>query len=177
MANLVIFDWDWTLARPESGETFRRPGEKYVWMNGERYGRVEVLEWLHNQGNDIAIATNQGGIAFGLIQQDEAADKMFALLKDLSFFVPFLICPYHEKYPSSYSTYCHWRKPLPGMLRMLHALFPNVPANKVLVVGDRFEDEGAALNAGFVYHHAMDYFREIEAEMDHEDTLEITGGL
>lgn len=169
MTNLIIFDWDHTLAVPALGETFRKPGEPYKWMEDpERLhsNRCELLEWLHHDGVDIAIATNQGGISYGILTLDETQEAIFALLKDLSFPVPLLICPYHEARPSNYSTYVHWRKPLPGMLQALHSLFPNVPANEVIVVGDREEDQGAAFNAGFQYVDHQAFFDGVEIQLE-----------
>src|SRR5579859_2967734 len=101
MSQLIIFDWDGTLAVPESGATFRKRGERYVWLRDDMPG---ILEWLCAD-NHIAIATNQGGIAFGIIEQQETEQAIFTLLKQLSFPIPVLVCPFHERRPSDYSIY------------------------------------------------------------------------
>lgn len=170
MSQLIIFDWDHTLAVPESGETFRKRDEKYKWIaNPERLhsSRKELLEWLHGNGTHIAIATNQGGIAFGIVTQEGTEHAIFALLKELDFPVPFLVCPWHPDRPATYREYGvdGWRKPEPGMLWRLKGLFPDVKDEDVLVVGDRPEDKEAAERAGFDYQDSESFFLEVEHDL------------
>lgn len=70
--SLILFDLDWTLARPSSGATFRHPGEPYVWLEGAK----ELLETLHAQGVEIAIGVNQGGRR---IFEPPSSKSMFSL--------------------------------------------------------------------------------------------------
>src|SRR5689334_8947400 len=100
MSQLIIFDWDWTLARGENTtpeKPFRHKGERYVWMEVEDgRSRGEALEWLYKEdGYYIAICTNQGGISYGLGDYDETEGAIWELLKEFDWPIPFLICPYH----------------------------------------------------------------------------------
>lgn len=169
MTQLIIFDWDHTLAVPESGETFRKRDEKYKWIaDPERLhsSRKELLEHLYYSGSQIAIATNQGGIAFGIVTLEGTEHAIFALLKELDFPVPFLVSPYHPDRPASYKEFLYWRKPNSGMYTALHALFPDVADEDVVVVGDRDEDEQAAKLAGFAFERADVFFLEVEHDLE-----------
>lgn len=169
MENLYLMDWDGTLAVPESGATFRQPGEKYVWMAGEglHSNRLELLEYLYNnEPCRIAVATNQGGIAYGILRQDETEEAIHRLLCELSFPVPFLVCPYHEAKAPLYEQYAGWRKPASGMLMTLFLLFPGAKPENVTVVGDRPEDRGAAEAAGFQYVDADEFFLNLQRDLE-----------
>jgi len=83
---LVIFDVDGTLGDPPDVD--RRPGAKVPtrfrkapddWQLFP--GRKERLAALREQGIKIALATNQGGVAFGYLDRDE----MMLWLLELSF--------------------------------------------------------------------------------------------
>lgn len=169
--HLVIFDWDWTLAKGENAteeNPFRQRGEKYVWMQDETLhsNRKELLEWLHSDGVEIAVASNQGGIAFGLVDMEETKQAIYRLLKELDFPVPFLICPYHEKKPERYQGYAKWRKPEGEMLCVLRDLYPDVYYVETLVVGDREEDREAARRAGFQYRDAEEFFSGVQLDLE-----------
>jgi HAD superfamily hydrolase (TIGR01662 family) len=145
---LILFDLDWTLARPSSGATFRHPGEPYVWLEGAK----ELLETFHAQGVEIAVAVNQGGIGFGRLEEQETRQAIHALLSQLTFPIPWLLCPYFPQEDETHNPYRRfkaWRKPAPGMLLALAALYPHIEPEAVLCVGDRREDYFAAQNAGF----------------------------
>lgn len=161
---LIIFDWDWTLARGENTtpeKPFRKRGDRYEWMRPDMPG---ILEWLHAE-NSLAIATNQGGIAFGFQNWDETEHAIFTLLKELSFPIPLLICPYHEQRPLNFGAYATWRKPKTGMLLTICHLFPLIVHGDVVVVGDRPEDEEAANHAEFEYHAADAFFAMVAEEI------------
>lgn len=147
---LVIFDLDWTLACPQSANKFRSPGEPYSWL----LGRKELLEALHADGCAIAVATNQGGIGAGHLEYGETQAAIHALLSQLPFSVPWVMCPYFAPYDGSESEwqdYKFWRKPAPGMLLALMNLYPRFSSAGVLCVGDRKEDALAAEYAGLAY--------------------------
>jgi hypothetical protein len=174
MGQLIIFDWG-ALARPASGATFRKSEEPYVWIEDPeaaqhghlRSSRRELLEWVFDQrDSQIAVVRNEGGIAWGIIDWAETEEKVFALLKELPFHVPFLVCPYHPKYPALYPEYEFWRMPAAQMLIALHGLYPEIKREQVLVVGCLEENRGAAEHAGFAYQDAETFFAEIEQELE-----------
>lgn len=160
---LIIFDLDWTLAIPESEETFRKPGEKYIWLDGQK----ALLEELHQEGQAIAVATNQGGIGAGHLEYGETRDAIHALLSQLSFYVPWVMCPFfpdetqHDYH--RYRPYQFWRKPSYGMLHALADLFPHLHYDDMLCVGDRKEDAQAAHNAGFDFLYIEEFLVRREA--------------
>ncbi len=147
---LILFDLDGTLARPQSGSIFRSPGEPYIWLDGAR----ELLETLHAQGVEIAIATNQGGIGAGHLDLEETRQAIHALLVPLPFPIPWVLCPYFPQADEAHNPYWRfkaWRKPAPGMLLALAALYPHIESEAILCVGDRKEDYFAAEYAGFAF--------------------------
>lgn len=167
--NLYLFDWDWTLARPASGQTFRKPGEKYVWLagGGLHSSRLELLEHLYvSEHCRIAVATNQGGIAYGIIRQDETEESIHRLLSELSFPVHLLVCPYHPAKAPLYEEYAPWRKPEGEMFIKLHGLYPGVKPEDVTVIGDLPEDAGAAQAAGFAYVEADEFFLNLQHDLE-----------
>ncbi len=169
MGQLIIFDWG-ALAEPESGVTFRKSGEAYRWIErSERpqSNRRGLLEYIYDHREaQIAVARNEGGIAWGIIDWAETEEKIFALLKDLPFHVPFLVCPYHPKYPTLYPEYEFWRMPAAQMLLALHSLYPEIKREQVLVVGCLEENRGAAEHAFFAYQDAETFFAEVEQERE-----------
>lgn len=154
---LVVFDLDGTLAEPASGGTFRKSGEQYIWLPR----REDMLHELHRLGIAIAIASNQGGIAAGHINYPETEQAIHNLLSSLGFHVPWLMCPYVGIYSDSenWRSYAPWRKPSATMILMLMQQYPQLHLSKVLLVGDRQEDEYAARNAGVDYVHVVEFMR------------------
>lgn len=147
---LILFDLDWTLARPQSGAMFRSPGEPYAWLDGAR----ELLEHLQALRVESAIAVNQGGIGAGHLGLEETRQAIHALLSLLAFPLPWVLCPYFpqaDEGQNPYRRFKAWRKPAPGMLLALAALYPHIEPEAILCVGDRKEDYFAAEHAGLAY--------------------------
>ncbi len=155
MEKLIIFDLTGTLAEPESGNTFRAPGEAYVWLPGMK----ELLIEKHDKGIHLAVAYNSGGISAGYVTYRDEEQAIHSLLSTLPFHVPWLMCPYVGTYRDSekWKAFASWRKPSPVMYLMLAAQFPHVPQEAVLCVGDRDEDKFAAWNAGYQFEFVTAY--------------------
>lgn len=153
----VIFDVDSTLTTTKSGETFRKDAKDWQWLPG----RLERLAELHKQGITLAVASNQGGIAFGYMDEGDMQTELSILCNQAE--IDYLyVCYAHEK--ASVDGYAEEidlfdRKPSPGMLfkAMLRA---RVSAPDTLFVGDRPEDEQAAKNAGIDFVWSKDYFKD-----------------
>lgn len=158
---LLIADWAWTLAVPADFATFRAPGVEWAWLEGVK----EALEFLHQGGMAIAVEEQEGGIAAGHVEYTESLVAMHQRLRELSFPVPFLMCPYswlgEREHQNPYRAYKSWRKPSPVSLLLLAAQFPNIAQHEVLVIGDRGEDAKAASMAGFDYRDASDFFYDV----------------
>lgn len=158
---LIIFDVDGTLTTTKSGATFRKTADDWQWLPGRR----ERLQELERQQVQIALATNQGGVAFGYFTQDEVEAELTHLWQQmgLEYGARLYVCYAHPK--ASVGGYraekdLFNRKPMPGMLfqAMLDA---RVIAPDTLMVGDRPEDEQAAQNAGVAFMWANEFFASV----------------
>ncbi len=158
---LLIADFAWTIAVPASFSTFRAPGEEWVWLEGVK----EALEFLHENGMQIAVEQQEGGVAAGHVQHTESLVAVHKLLSTLSFPVPWLLCPYswlaEREHTNPYRAWKSWRKPSPVSLLLLAAQFPQFRQEEILVIGDRAEDAKTASAAGFDYRDASDFFYNV----------------
>ena len=155
---LYIFDLDGTLI--ESYMNPKRPFARVAVLPR----RIEVLGDLRRQGHKIAIATNQGGVAFGYNTETEVQDKISRALKALGLeddtFVA--VCysdrrarnPAYNR-PADYAR----RKPSGAMLREAMAAWPEATQQGVLYVGDRPDDESAAQDAGVPFEWEREFFK------------------
>lgn len=153
---LHIFDVDGTLVSTKSGSTFRKSADDWQWLPG----RLEKLKDLRENGVKLAIATNQGGVAFGYMKAQDIQDELSrmseesGIIRDRCY-----VCFNHPKASVSYLR-CDdtSRKPGPGML--LEAMNDaGVVPKDTLMVGDRPEDEQAAFSACVDFIHADEYFK------------------
>ncbi len=171
--SLYIFDIDGTLCNLD--ETDLLPGRK------------ERLNELVESGAKIAIATNQGGVGFGLYRkskgkpfdefptEQEVLDRLAGILHNIGHQVPFKAAfRYYMKWEKAWSPVPadredepfwspDYRKPKPGMLLDHLAEHAVSPANAIYI-GDRPEDEGAAQAAGCDFMWAWDFFGDERPE-------------
>jgi D-glycero-D-manno-heptose 1,7-bisphosphate phosphatase len=156
MEKLIIFDADGTLVATKSGSTFRQTSDDWQWLPG----RLEKLAELKAKGVRLAVATNQGGVAFGYMKQEAILRELSRMIKEAG--IPaggLYICYTHpkatiEQYSDENDTR---RKPGPGMLFDAMRDFDSEP-EETLFVGDRPEDEEAAAAAGCDFIWAKDFF-------------------
>lgn len=172
MTKLLILDKDGTLIKSRSGNEFVQSPDDQELLPGV----VEAIAQYAADGWKMAIASNQGGVAAGHKTIDSAVDEMRYCLSLLHPYVKVgCLCPDFEgiecfevwqhalftpidrgvEYRDYYGTF---RKPNPGMLMYLISQFNRLPGDgsmEVLYVGDRPEDEQAAINAGvsFMWAH------------------------
>lgn len=174
---LHIFDLDGTLIFPymdDPNRDFRRveilPG------------RREKLRMLRAQGSNIAIVTNQGGVAFGYQTLEETRDKLRRAIRMLELGEDLHITdgplPTGIQHGQSLDLPCHvfmcvghpngngdWakpeehtrRKPSPIMIYEAMTVYDADPA-KTVFVGDRDEDRQAAMAAGVEFIHVDTFF-------------------
>lgn len=153
---LYIFGVDGTVSTTKSGETFRKTADDWQLLPG----RAEKLQQLKRRGARLALASNQGGVAFGHMKQENILRELQTTAKALD--VPpggVYICYTHPK--AILSQYRinedRRRKPGPGMLEEAMSDF-EADEDETLYVGDRPEDEEAAKNAGVAFMWAKDFF-------------------
>jgi len=150
---LIIFDVDGTLVTTKSGATFRKSADDWQWLPG----RLERLRELQGQGVKLALASNQGGVAFGYLLMQDVIIEFYKMMDDCQF-DSIRICFYHPNASiEAFRQDSPMRKPEPGMLVEIMQE-QDVSAIDTLMVGDRPEDEGAAKAAGIDFMWAKDFF-------------------
>lgn len=162
---LYLFDLDGTLI---SGYMDNPDRDYHTWQ--VLPGRSEQLIQLAVAGHDIAIVTNQGGVAFGFIDEQTAWMKIYEAARRCGL-PPDTIRTYacfHDprgKSPYNDPVQAARRKPSGAMIReaMFDAGLSDDDADDrghVLFVGDRPEDEAAAKDARVPFQWAHLFFKE-----------------
>ena len=154
---LYIFDKDKTLVSGQGNRPANTPDEQQPLPNV-----VETIAALRAAGHQIAIASNQGGVAWGFITKTQAQ----TLVKDAAAKiggVNFWRCSCYDerakvKNPGSpYARKNPRRKPGAGMLKELMRSAGASPADTVMV-GDSDDDCKAAQSAGVKFILADEFF-------------------
>lgn len=151
---LYIFDKDGTLVTKKGGGNPPIPNS--VEEQEALPGVVEKCRELREAGHTLAIASNQGGVAFGFIDSQQAADIM-RHAADLVGAEGWAMCPHHPKGREPLGHECYRRKPAPGMLFDLMQRLRFEPANTIYI-GDMESDRQAAEAAGVRFVWASDFF-------------------
>lgn len=164
---LYLFDLDDTLIRGYMSEP-RQPYDAVEPLPGRR----AMLNRLIMRGDEICIVTNQGGVAFGYVTEEQADTKLNQALLRLGLS---RTRSSGDAQPSQvYACYSDirgnppWddpvdaarRKPSGAMLLEAIAWYPAAAALGVLMVGDREEDLEAAKAAGVPFQWAHIFFKE-----------------
>ena len=143
---LYIFDKDNTLIFSYPSRPAQMTTEQVLLS-----GVVEKCRELRRDGNILAIASNQGGIASNKVSLDSVEAMMSQVANWISASA-YRFCPH-----SSRVNECDCRKPLPGMILSLMAEFDAQPEN-VVFVGDADGDKRAAEAAGIKFIWATEFF-------------------
>lgn len=165
---LVLFDLDDTLTRPIRGKIFPVTEDDRMFLPG----RQLKLDELHASGKKIAIVSNQGGAAWGMVRPKVLEEAVKNLLLDRIDAYFFCYRDTGEKARNSDKTikeltepeyYKGWdrRKPGPGMLLEAMDHF-GVNREETLMVGDRSEDEKSAQAANCNFMWAWEFFGDKE---------------
>lgn len=160
---LYIFDKDNTLVKPvgpNNNMPASKPSEQVLYD-----GVLEKCSELREQGNVLAIASNQGGVAFGLVNREDAlammqdtADKIGASL--------FALCAVHPKGEKlGMVRNSIYRKPGPGMIQYLMDALGFAPQDTVYV-GDLDSDREVAEAANVKFEWADKFFNRINVTQD-----------
>ncbi len=162
MTKLLLLDKDGTLIQPLGGKKFTSE----PWDQEPLAGVKGALQFAVADGWFPVVVSNQGGVAAGHKTLNNAIDEMRFCLGLFPEIKEAFFCPDYEgdiccrvwgkgeehriEYtPLSWDVIGleirgQFRKPSPGMLKLAASLHS---ADKALMVGDRPEDEGAALGA------------------------------
>ena len=161
---LLVLDKDGTLTRTKSGHTFIQHPEDQVLIDGV----AEAIAAYAADGWTIAIASNQGGVAAGFKTLEQAITEMRYAMElagiDTAYFCPdsgdtLQIVEKHCDGIGWGKLFSPFRKPSAGMLQVAESRLSSCCdlhedlITKRLMIGDRDEDFGAAVNAGFGYMH------------------------
>lgn len=152
---LVIFDFDGTLVGTASGYTFPQGVADRVWLPG----RLQTIGALKAIGTKIAVATNQGGAAFGRFRPMDF-DQIMGQYAAEARLDGYVACYFHPHGTVAELATDSWhRKPNPGMLQDLMAQF-HITQEETVYVGDREEDREAARRAQINFYWADEFFAE-----------------
>lgn len=148
---LYIFDKDGTICRSISGQKFINSVD-----DQELYPDVKLRLLKLKHDDRIAVASNQGGVAFGFMSIIEAAE-IVRHSSQLIGGARYILCPHHPNGTNEFRIDCEYRKPKPCMLfQMMEQL--NYNRADTIFIGDMDTDEQAALHAGIDFVWAKDFF-------------------
>ena len=135
---LIVLDRDGVINQ-ETGEVITRAED---WQPID--GSLEAIARLHQAGYQVAIATNQSGIARGMLDLNTLHAihrKMQDMINHAGGKIDVVVfCPHSD------SNECACRKPAPGMLYTISERL-DVDLTTVAVVGDSLRDVQAAMAA------------------------------
>lgn len=151
----LILDKDGTICRSKSGKDFVNSADDQELIPGVRETLTHFRELYPKV--PFLIASNQGGVAFGQITMQQASDCVNAAIKEIGGTLA-VFCPEHpEGTVPPYNVESDYRKPKPGMLLFLLNEVGIGPGD-ALMIGDRPEDEQAAIAAGTDFEWADKFF-------------------
>lgn len=158
MYTLICFDVDGTLVTTKSGETFRKTADDWEWLPR----RLEICaRFAHVH---FALITNQAGVAFpwSNFRETEMQAEIEAVASTIG--ADFVgVCystPNAKALPQYFNPADHRRKPRPGMIVEAMKAYSITDPKKVLMVGDRDEDQAAAAAAGADFCWAGEFFSD-----------------
>lgn len=174
---LYLFDMDGTLI---SGYMDNPDKDFHTWEGLPN--RSETIAMLHARGHEIGIVTNQAGVAFGFVSEQDVVQKLRLLASYIGYpsiwihhggapvrsgdDEPSLRC--HVCFSDARSSNAQYtdprdtmrRKPSGIMIREAIIYQQAAASVGVLFIGDRPEDEAAAKDAGVPFQWADAFFEE-----------------
>jgi len=154
---LYIFDKDGTLIASLGKRPANTPAEQRPLPNV-----IEKLAELRAAGHRLALASNQGGVAWGFLTLEKVEALMLDCAAKVGGLDAYRFSPYDSKAAarrpnSPYARENELRKPRPGMLLEIMAELGAAPQETVMV-GDQESDREAAEAAGVQFEWAADFF-------------------
>lgn len=142
---LYILDKNGTTCQSKSGQKFVNSAVDQILIAGV----AKKCERLRNKGHDLAICSNQGGVAFGFMTYREA----FLIVNHAAGLIQArfaIFCPHHPNGTNKYGVECTCRKPKLEMLFETMEVLDYQPEDTIFV-GDMLTDEQAAEAAGIEF--------------------------
>lgn len=154
---LFIFDKDGTLCPPIQGSNGKSHPPNRVAQQTYYADVLPKTTLLKRDGHKLAVASNQGGVAFGILMLGHAKELVEAAAQHISADA-WRVSPYHPKGKvAPYDVEHPDRKPNPGMLLSIMAE-TNMRPEQTVMVGDWESDLGAAEAAGCLFMYADRFF-------------------
>ena len=151
----VIYDFDGTLRTHDGPEKFPTKPSQVRAIKG----RHEVVKAYEAKGYMSLGASNQSGVAKGILTCQDVEDCLNETLKQLGLEMKsVLYCP-HKVPPIT----CYCRKPGPGMLVQLIVKYKLDP-RQCIFVGDMKTDETCAKRAGMKFVHESEFFSNTDSK-------------
>lgn len=156
---LYIFDKDGTLVGSPDSKRPANTAQEQILLPGV----AEKIAQLRAEGNQIAIASNQGGVAWGFLTEEQAQVLIDDCIAKVGGVDAWGWCPHDPRAagkPRSnprFATSCTCRKPDTGLLDYC---ITHVDADRsaTVFVGDQESDRQAAVRAGITFVWAKDFF-------------------
>lgn len=144
---VLVLDLDGTVRKgfDELGRFVNGPEDVEVFPEA-----VALMREWKSRGGRIIAASNQGGIALGIVSMDRVAAAMMETQKQCDgLFDKIAWCQHHQNAADPEYARCWCRKPAPGLvieslLSLARYTGEIYPPHMALFVGDRKEDEGCA---------------------------------
>jgi D-glycero-D-manno-heptose 1,7-bisphosphate phosphatase len=139
--------------------------ERFIWIPGA----TALIRRANDAGWYVFVVTNQAGVAHGLYDEKKVRALhlwMSAQIRPQGASIDdYRYCPFHpEAAIDEYRKNHPWRKPNPGMLIDLMAVWP-IDQRRSFLIGDRQSDLAAATAAGL--KSRLFTGGDISAEMGH----------
>lgn len=136
---LIILDRDGVI-NEDSDEYIKSPDEFHPIP-----GSLKAIAELNQAGYIVTVASNQSGVGRGyytLEVLEAIHEKMNDLLANEGGHIDAIVfCPHHP------DDGCDCRKPKPGLIKQILALYPEILPSQVLMIGDAYRDLKAAWEA------------------------------
>lgn len=159
---LLFLDIDGTVRQGKSdalGKFVNGPEDVIVFPEA-----VEMMRRWKKDGGRIVGVSNQGGIALGLVNEEDVRAAMRETLRQCgNLFDEMSYCVHHPSAQEFEKAFCFCRKPKPGMLFngviRLRAKHSNesYPPHMTMLVGDRIENQKCAEFMGIDFMWANEW--------------------
>lgn len=145
----LILDYDDTLRQTDNPHGYpTKPSEVKILP-----GRKEKIQEYKKQGYILLGASNQSGVAKGILTSQDAVDCFEETNRQLGFDIEYFFCP-HNIPPVA----CYCRKPHCGI--GVHFIEKHkLDASQCIMVGDQTTDETFAERCGFKYVDQQEFFK------------------
>lgn len=156
---LYIFDKDGTTHHGPQGRPPNIIPEQRLAPNV-----ADVCANLLAKGHTLAVASNQGGVAWGFMSYEQAESLVIEAARDIGAY-SWRMCPHDARASQSptcvaeYAVACECRKPKAGMLLSIMRRNGFTP-EQTTFVGDQESDRLAALEAGVTFVWAAQFFHQ-----------------